>query len=575
MVGRDGALARDGADAIREAFGAYAAERAGITARARGRFAGREWVEGQQDARERLDLRDRALAAALERVRGVLGACAGDRSLWRRVKDRYAGDVAGSGAEEVALTFFNSVCRRALGTIGVLPEVEFLARDRPPPEEGPSPPVLAHAPGAATSQLLASILRAAPLDAAWEDLDSDARLAATELDAHLREAPDGAPIERVEMAGPVFYRGKGAYLVGRIWRRGRAAPLVLALRHGSRGVVLDAALFSREDASIVFSFTRSYFHAEVDRPRALVAFLSTILPTKRISELYTSLGYNEHGKAELFRELTEHLERSGERFVPARGARGLVMSVFTLPGLDVVLKVIRDEFPPPKDVTRDEIMGKYRHVFRHDRAGRLVDAQEFQHLSFPADRFSEELLSDLRRTCPLHVQEGGGKVHIAHLYAERRVIPLDLFVRESDEWTARQAVLDYGRALRDLAATDTFTGDLLLKNFGVTRHGRVISYDYDELQRVTDCAFRDLPGSALDGGGGEEPSFYVGPRDVFPEELLPFLGFQGRLRDVFLQAHGELLTARWWRGIQERLRAGEIADVFPYREDQRLHHARG
>ena len=569
-----GALARDGADAIREAFGAYAAERASITARAAGRFARREWADGQRDALERLVLRDHMLAAALDRVRAVLGPSARDRTLWRRMKERYATDVAGCDAEEVALTFFSSVCRRVLDTIGVEPEVQFLARDWPPPSERSPAPIRAFARDGPTSRLLATILRAYPLGAPWEDLDGDAALAATELDAHVREIPGDAPIAGVEMAAPVFYRGKGAYLVGRIRRGGRLSPLVLALRHGRRGVVLDAALFSPDDASIVFSFTRSYFHVEVGRPRALVSFLSSILRTKRISELYTALGYNEHGKTELFRELEDHLERSGERFVPARGARGLVMSVFTLPGLDVVLKVIRDEFPPPKDVTRAEIMEKYRHVFRHDRAGRLVDAQEFEHLSFPAERFSPEVLSDLRRTCPLHVRERGGTIDVAHVYAERRVTPLDLFVREADEWTARQAVLDYGQALRDLAATDTFTGDLLLKNFGVTRHGRVISYDYDELQRVTDCAFRDLPSSALDGGEAEEPSFYVGPRDVFPEELLPFLGFQGRLRDFFLQAHGELLTARWWRETQDRLRAGEIADVFPYREDQRLHHAR-
>jgi isocitrate dehydrogenase kinase/phosphatase len=252
------------------------------------------------------------------------------------------------------------------------------------------------------------------------------------------------------------------------------------------------------------------------------------------------------------------------------------MTVFTLPGLDVVFKVIRDEFPPPKQVTRADIMAKYRHVFRHDRAGRLVDAQEFEHLSFPADRFSAPVLEELRRSCARHVGEADGVVSIEHLYAERRVVPLDLFVREADGWTARQAVLDYGQALRDLAATDTFTGDLLLKNFGVTRHGRVISYDYDELERVTACTFRDLPSSpgGDDDGGGGEPSFYVGPRDVFPEELLPFLGFQGRLRDVFLQAHGELLTARWWREVQERIRSGEIVDIYPYRDDQRLHHAR-
>jgi isocitrate dehydrogenase kinase/phosphatase len=249
------------------------------------------------------------------------------------------------------------------------------------------------------------------------------------------------------------------------------------------------------------------------------------------------------------------------------------MTVFTLPGLDVVFKVIKDEFAPPKQTSRREVMDKYRHVFRHDRAGRLVDAQEYEHLTFPADRFSEPVLAELRRECPQHVQVGHDVVTLKHLYAERRVTPLNLFIREADEWTVRQAVLDFGKALRDLAATNTFPGDMLLKNFGVTRHGRVIFYDYDELERVTDCVFRDMPAGG-DEDMPDDPSFYVGPHDIFPEEFLPFLGLRGRVRDFFLNAHGDLLTARWWREVQERVRAGEIVDIFPYREDQRLHHAR-
>jgi isocitrate dehydrogenase kinase/phosphatase len=304
----------------------------------------------------------------------------------------------------------------------------------------------------------------------------------------------------------------------------------------------------------------------------MVAFLSSIMPTKRVSELYISLGFNKHGKTELYRELSRHIAETGEAFVPARGDRGLVMTVFTLPGLDVVFKVIKDDFAPPKQTSRREVMDKYRHVFRHDRAGRLVDAQEYEHLAFPVGRFSEAVLAELRRDCPRHVEVGPELVTLQHLYAERRVTPLNLFVREADEWTARQAVLDFGRSLRDLAATNTFPGDMLLKNFGVTRNGRVIFYDYDELERVTDCVFRDLPSGAYEDGGGD-PSFYVGPKDIFPEEFLPFLGLRGRMREFFLQAHGELLTARWWREVQERLLAGEIVDIFPYREDQRLHHA--
>jgi isocitrate dehydrogenase kinase/phosphatase len=574
------ALARAGAEAIRAGFEVYAGERARITRRARSRFEARDWVGAQRDARERLDLRDRLVHEAVGVVRAELGGAVHDRAVWREMKEGYELLVEARPDAEIGGSFFNSVTRRVFATVGVDPTIEFLAADTPPPREL-APLHQTFPREVTTAALLEKILRAYAFGVPYEDLARDARLAATELDAHLRQLDDGQPVESVEMARSVFFRGKGAYLVGRM-RRGRyTTPLVLALVHGESGVVLDAILFTQEDVSIVFSFTRSYFHVEVDRPRQLVAFLSSLLPLKRLSELYTALGFNKHGKAELYREVAQHLEGSSDLFVPARGDKGLVMTVFTLPGLDVVFKIIKDQFPPPKQTSRREVMDKYRHVFRHDRAGRLVDAQDYEHLAFPRRRFSPELLAELSEHCAESVQVVGEEVALRHLYAERRVTPLNLFIREADEWTARQAVLDFGTSLRDLAATNTFPGDMLLKNFGVTRHGRVIFYDYDELTRVTDCRFRDMPTGGGPGGGdddydygGSEPSFYVGPDDIFPEEFLPFLGLNGRLRDVFLQAHGELLTGRWWRGIQERITAGEIVDIFPYREEQRLRHAR-
>jgi isocitrate dehydrogenase kinase/phosphatase len=565
-------VAAAGAGAIAAGFEAYRDEWARITLRARGRFEARDWAAGQADARERLDLRDRLVNSCVGTVRAELGGAVHDHALWRTMKDLYEARVEARPDREIAQSFFNSVTRRVFVTVGVDPAIEFLAADGPPVREGPVPVFARYRREVTTEALLRTILRAFAFSAPYEDQERDARIAAIELDAHLRELDVGQPIESVEMVKAVFYRGKGAYLVGRL-RRGRfTTPLVLALVHGEHGIVLDAILFTAEDASIVFSFTRSYFHVEAERPRELVAFLSTLVPLKRVSELYIALGFNKHGKTELYREITRHIAETGEAFVPARGDRGLVMTVFTLPGLDVVFKVIKDEFKPPKQTTRREVMDKYRHVFRHDRAGRLVDAQEFEHLAFPADRFSPEVLRELRDECAGSIEIGRAEISVKHLYAERRVTPLNLFIRDADEWTARQAVLDFGRALADLAATNTFPGDLLLKNFGVTRHGRVIFYDYDELQRVTDCAFRDLPTASGDEETSGEPWFYVGENDVFPEEWLPFLGMSGRIREVFLQAHGALLTGRFWRGIQERIREGAIVDIYPYREEQRLVH---
>jgi isocitrate dehydrogenase kinase/phosphatase len=582
-------LARAGADAVRTGFESYMGQRAQITARARLRFLERDWKAVQRDARDRLDLRDKVVNESVGIVRAELGGAAHDRATWARMKEIYEADLSSRPDMEIGLSYFNSVTRRVFSTVGVDTAIEFLATELPPPAEVAG--LTRSFPRRLTTEaLLRDILEAYAFPVPYEDLRRDALLAATELDAHLRTIDDRQPIESVEMARPVFFRGKGAYLVGRL-RRGRfTTPLVLALVHGDAGVVLDAILFTQEDASIVFSFTRSYFHVDAPSPRAMVAFLRTLMPQKRVSETYISLGFDKHGKAELYREIARHIEDTGESFVPARGDKGLVMSVFTLPGLDVVLKVIKDRFAPPKQTTRREVMDKYRHVFRHDRAGRLVDAQEFVHLAFPRNRFSREVLEELTALCGETVKVGEDAVTLEHLYAERRVSPLNLFVRERDEWTAREAVLDFGQALRDLAVTNTFPGDMLLKNFGVTRHGRVIFYDYDELTRVTDCRFRDMPTTAgagpggdddddlygwgPGGGGGEAPSFYVGPDDIFPEEFLPFLGFPGRLKDVFLQAHGDLLTGRYWREIQEKVQAGEIVDIFPYRESQRLRYAR-
>jgi len=568
-------LARAGAAAIRNGFEAYQGERSRITRRARGRFEARDWPGAHRDARERLDLRDKLVHETIGNVRAELGGAVHDRAVWAQMKELFEEDIAGRPDFEIAQSFFNSVTRRVFATVGVDPTIEFLGGDVPPPAEGPVPLHRDFPREVTTEALLRKILDAYAFSVPYADLEAQVRVAATELDAHLRTLDDRQPVDRVEMARQVFYRGKGAYLVGRLRRGAYTTPLVLALVHEPQGILLDAILFTPEDASIVFSFTRSYFHVEAERARDLVAFLRSLMPQKRVSELYIAIGYEKHGKTELYREVQRHLAATDDVFVPARGDKGLVMSVFTLRSLDVIFKIIKDEFPPQKQTTRRDVMQKYRHVFRHDRAGRLVDAQEYSHLVFPRDRFAPEVLEELTRECGDTVRVTRNQVGISHLYVERRVTPLNLYIRERDEWTAREAVIDFGKALRDLAATNTFPGDMLLKNFGVTRNGRVIFYDYDELQQVTDCKFRDMP-AALSGEEetSGEPWFYVGGDDIFPEEFLPFLGLPGRLRQVFLAAHGELLTGGWWRGIQEKVRAGEIVDVFPYREYQRLQYGR-
>jgi isocitrate dehydrogenase kinase/phosphatase len=328
---------------------------------------------------------------------------------------------------------------------------------------------------------------------------------------------------------------------------------------------------TEDEVSIVFSFARSYFFVEMERPAATVAFLKTIMPRKPVAELYNAVGCNKHGKTELYRSILHHLETTRDRFEIAPGQRGMVMSVFMLPGLDVVFKVIKDRFDYPKTVTHQEVRDKYRLVFRHDRAGRLVDAQEFEHLEFDGARFSDELLRELAVVATETVKFRGDRVVVSHLYTERRLKPLDVYLREAGHAAARDAVIEYGQVLRDLAATNIFPGDMLLKNFGVTRHGRLIFYDYDELCLLTDCNFRALPSPrTADEETASEPWFYVGERDIFPEEFRSFLGLRKDLLDVFLAHHEELLHVEFWHRMQGLHQRGEVVEIYPYRSTRRL-----
>jgi isocitrate dehydrogenase kinase/phosphatase len=247
------------------------------------------------------------------------------------------------------------------------------------------------------------------------------------------------------------------------------------------------------------------------------------------------------------------------------------MIVFTMPGYDDVFKVIRDTVPPPKRATRRSVMGKYRMVFQHDRAGRLMDVQDFQHLEFHRSRFSQAVLDELLSEAGGTVRLEGDSVVISHVYVERRVVPLDVYVREASQTAAADAVVDFGQAIKDLASTNIFPGDLLPKNFGVTRHGRVVFYDYDELSTLTEINFRELPPARDEAEAMlAEPWFPVGDRDVFPEEHQRFLGLAPELRRVFFDHHADLFAVAAWQAIQERIRSGELIEVFPYRQEARL-----
>ena len=552
-------------------YEAWCAAFAEVTRRAKRRFETRDWHGTQADAAERLAQYRRHVDAALACLGELLGDAVRERLAWARIRPVYAGLVDGRPDSELAETFFNSASRSVLGTVGADPDTEFIEFPASGPLVRTGPMVFDTYRGEDSSrEPIERLLGACGWHVPYADAQGDAELVARAVDARLTELGwHGGPLA-IDLLRAPFYRNKGAYLVGRIHGGSELVPLVLPLVQGDGGIMVDAVLLTQDEASVVFGFSWSYFFVDAPHPRGLIAFLESIMPNKRVDELYTSIGYNKHGKTELYRDLLRHLAASDDRFVFAPGEAGMVMMVFTLPSFDVVFKVIRDVFAYPKTAERREVLEKYRMVFRHGRAGRLVDVQEYEHLEFPVSRFAPDLLEKLLSEAPSTVRRAGESVVIHHVFTERRLRPLDLYLREAPPEEVRRAILDYGEAIRDLARTNIFPGDLLLKNFGLTRHGRVVFYDYDEIAFLTDVNIRELPESDDGGEGGEEPSFYVGENDVFPEELFTFMGLRGVAREAFLEAHRDLLGVRFWLAMQEQIRTGDLLDVFPYPARRRL-----
>lgn len=538
-----------------------------ITSRAPDRFATADWDGMEVDTKARLGAYINKATQTADLTRDACGDRLNSVTLWTGVKAVFSGLIQESAFQELAETFFNSITRKVFTTEGVNQQIEFVSSDfasflPTEPEVG----VVAHTDvERSVPATLESLLTSAMPKALWEDLAADCGKASVRLKEALGDVTSFETVESV------FYRGRGAYLIGRSWCDQEQVPFALAFLHGPNGVRLDAVLTSESELSVLFSFAHSYFHAIIDHPSSLVGFLSGLMPRKRIGELYTSLGYHKHGKTDLFRSLVRHLERSPDRFTIAEGIEGMVMSVFTLPGFDVVFKVIKDSFPPQKKVTRSGVRSAYEVVFNHDRVGRLLDAYEFEHLTFARERFEPELLEQLARHCSRDVLIGSKTVLLSHVYIERKVTPLDVFLRRAHTEASVSAVIDYGQAIKDLMVAGIFPGDMLLKNFGVTRHGRVVFYDYDEIQLIEQCRFRKIPVARHpDDEMSQDPWFSTGPGDVFPEEFVKFLGLQPELRKIFLDVHGDLFTCELWKSAQESVAAGEEMQVYPYSKYARI-----
>ena len=564
------------------------------SARAKHRFETADWHGQQRAQRERIEFYDLRVKEASSRLEKEFKAGEQPMEVWQQVKLHYIGLLIDHHQPELAETFFNSVTTKILHRthfhndfVFVRPAVstEYIENEEP----AARPTYRAYYPSRDNlPQTLLAILESFQLQRGFADQQRDCALVGAALVGRLDKARLRANFQ-IQVLASLFYRNKGAYLVGKLINGFSEMPFALPILHDDDGrLFIDAVLFGEDDLQMLFSFARAYFMVDMEIPSAYVQFLRSLMPRKPRAEIYTALGLAKQGKTLFYRDFLFHLKHSSDKFRIAPGIKGMVMLVFDLPSFPYVFKLIKDHFPRQKETTREQVKGKYLLVKQHDRVGRMADTLEYSLVAFPRERFDDALIAEIEKFAPSQLEisdrdgDGQTEVIIEHLYIERRMIPLNLYLQEAfdtglSDARARQqvehSVIEYGNAIKDLVAANIFPGDMLWKNFGITRNGKVVFYDYDEIEYLTDCHFRRVPEPRNEEEEMSGEVWYpVGPRDVFPETFAPFLLGNDAVREVFMRHHADLLDAAFWQSHQERIRAGHMFDVFPYDSKRRFAH---
>ena len=543
-------------------------------------FERADWAAMSELARARITMYDRRVQEGVEAVLARFPEIETDESLWPAIKLAYIPLLHDHRQPELAETFFNSVACQVLHRRYYRNEFIFW-RPAVATEhlEGEEPAYRSYYPrkgGAGLRATLARIVRDFGFALPFENLQRDLKSVVHALRAKFPRPSRARPSLQIQVLASPFYRNKGAYIVGKAMNGHVELPFAVpVLQNGRRELFLDTLLTGQDELLILFSFARAYFFVDMEVPAAYVSFLRQLMPRKPRAEMYMTVGLHKQGKTVYYRDLHYHLNHSSDNFVTAPGIKGMVMLVFTLPSFLYVFKVIRDHFAPPKEMDRATVQQKYQLVKFHDRVGRLADTLEYSLVALPLERFDPALLEELKSEAASSIEIEGDRIVLKHVYIERRMQPLNLYVEEAlqdgDERRLEHALLEYGDAIKDLAGANIFPGDMLLKNFGVTRHERVVFYDYDEISYMTDCNFRRIPlPRSWEDEMSAEPYYSVGPQDVFPEQFGSFLVSDPHAREIFLRRHRDLTTPEFWQAKQAHIRAGEQEDVFPYPESMRF-----
>lgn len=571
---------------ILRAHRGYLAEFDAITAQARETFESRDWGRGARNADHRAGIYRTALDRTWRDVQRQFGDRALDREFWLAAREIYLERVFRDYDSDLALSFFYSTMRIAFGAKDVPVEYDddgLAARSH---VWNPRPVWDVYsASERELPQSIRTLLARQGFRTPLAGIENAAEVAAERLlRAWQREIDDGKARDphprQLQMLKPVFFRDQEAYLAGKLRASHGELPVVFALRNDDRGITLDAVLTGKEDMrNILFISTRSTFHVRTDEYREVLAFLDTLAPERGHPAMCAVLGFTHPARVALNQALRRHLRETGERFAQVPGRTGMAMVVFAPPGFPYVFKVIRDHSPKPGWTGRGRVMDLYRWVHEMNRGRLMLDAWMYRNLHFPRRLFEDNIARELLRSAPHSVLLDGDTLVLRHVYAQRRVRPLNTFFDEVRDGALRVRAVDaLGTFIKDLAAMGFFMGDCygLPFNTGLTHGFNVALFDFDDLGPLERYRFRETPpppgeqdellwNSEVDGAW-----FSMAENDVLVDEWERFLGVPPELREYFRQRHGSLFTTEYWRDVQRRVAGGELHYVLPYPAERRL-----
>ena len=565
--------ARRMAKTVLNGFRSYFADYLNATLSAKARFEKADWHGVQQANVDRLELYKAKVSQTVMYLEMVTNQDIANRMLWVDAKKAYTQLVFNFPNFEIAETFFNSVFSALHDHDKINDDIIYVLSSQLIEAPAAEYSIFVRYEGGDYRNIFRRILKESEFSLPGEDIELDLDCILSVFHQEVVPTLSGSPEDlKFDLLESIFYRGKAAYMVGRVMDGEQIFPMALVILNNEQGqLYVDTAIFNSDELSVIFSFTRNHFMVDAPLPYQYAHFLKTLMPKKLDYEIYNSLGFPKHAKTEFYRQSVQHLRNSDDQFIVAPGIKGMVMTVFTLPSYNIVFKIIKDKFAPPKEITHQQVRDKYRLVSRHDRIGRMADTQEFHKLVFPLNRFSDSLLEELHKVAASSIEIRDNRLIIKHLYTERYMTPLNIYLEKASDPEIHSAMEEYGNCIKQLAAANIFPGDMPLKNFGVTRHGRVVFYDYDEIVALTDCNFRRIPEPRTAEEEMQAGTWYtVAENDIFPEEFRLFFSGNTKARKMFEEMHSDLYEVGFWQDLQQKIRDGFVLDVFPYRRAKRF-----